>query len=214
MPATCPDASTPASVLPSTRPAFSSIGVLAAMTTCDQVSSLPCRISRPSLIIDRQRHLRHLLELLRVAHRRTETAQPRTAFELLHQPGAQHAVRHAVDAGRHHGAVEAGLQISLLDGVRHGGVRRQQEAGAHRDTRGAVGQRGGQPAAVEESAGGHHRDVDRVEHRRQQQRGGDRSGVAAALAALHDHRVGAPAGDLLGVLGQRRPTESPRRRPL
>ena len=47
-------ASTPASVLPSTNPAFSSIGVLAAITTCDQVSSLPCRISSPSLIIDRQ----------------------------------------------------------------------------------------------------------------------------------------------------------------
>ena len=28
---------------------------------------------------------------------------------------------------------------------------------------------------------------------------GDRAGVAAAFAALHDHRVGAPRRDLLGV---------------
>ncbi len=41
-----------------------------------------------------------------------------------------------------------------------------------------------------------------IEHRRQQQCRGDRTGVAAALAALDDHRVGAPAGHLLGVLGQ------------
>ena len=41
-----------------------------------------------------------------------------------------------------------------------------------------------------------------VEHRRQQQRGRHRPGVAAALAALHDHRVGTPARDLLGVLGR------------
>src|SRR3984957_16814592 len=54
MPATCPDASTPASVLPSTRPALSNIGVLAAITTCDQDRSLPCRIARPSRIIEAQ----------------------------------------------------------------------------------------------------------------------------------------------------------------
>ena len=41
-----------------------------------------------------------------------------------------------------------------------------------------------------------------VQHRRQQQRRGDRTGVAAALATLDDHRVGAPPGHLLGVLGQ------------
>ena len=39
-------------MLPSTRPALSSIGVFAAITTCDQVSSLPCRMARPSRIID------------------------------------------------------------------------------------------------------------------------------------------------------------------
>ena len=54
MPATWPDASTPASVLPSTRPALSNIGVLAAITTCDQVSSLPCRMASPSRTIAAQ----------------------------------------------------------------------------------------------------------------------------------------------------------------
>ena len=57
-------------------------------------------------------------------------------------------------------------------------------------------------APVEETAGGDDGYVDRVEHRRQQQRGRHRTGVPAALAALHDHRVGAPAGHLLGVLGR------------
>ena len=40
---------------------------------------------------------------------------------------------------------------------------------------------------------------DGVDHGRQQQRGRHRAGVAAALAALGDHRVDAPARDLLGV---------------
>jgi len=41
-------ARTPALVLPSTRPARSSIGVLAAMTTWDQLRSLAFRMARPS----------------------------------------------------------------------------------------------------------------------------------------------------------------------
>ena len=64
---------------------------------------------------------------------------------------------------------------------------------------GAVGERRHQAAAVEEAAGGDHRDVHRVDHLRQQHRGGHAARVPAGLAALHDHRVGAPARHLLGV---------------
>ena len=158
MPATWPDASTPASVLPSTRPAFSSIGVLAAITTCDQVSSLPCRIARPSRIIDAQVICDIFLNLRGVAHRRGETPCPRAAFQLLDQPGAQHPVRHAVDARGDDRAVQRGLQVALLDRFGHGGIRGEQEPGAHGHTGGAVRQRRGQPASVEEPARGDHRD--------------------------------------------------------
>ena len=44
-----------------------------------------------------------------------------------------------------------------------------------------------------------HGHVDRVEHLREQQRGGHGAGVAAALATLDEHGVGAPPHDLLGV---------------
>lgn len=81
--------------------------------------------------------------------------------------------------------------VTALDRIRHGGIQRQQESGAHGHARRAIGQRRGQPATVEEPAGRHDRDVNRVEHRRQQQRGRPQAGVPAALAALDDHRVGA-----------------------
>ena len=44
--------------------------------------------------------------------------------------------------------------------------------------------------------------LDGVEHRGQQQCRGDRPGVPAAFAALHDHRVGAPRRHLARVLGE------------
>ena len=42
-------------------------------------------------------------------------------------------------------------------------------------------------------------DVDSVDDLREEQRRRHRAGVATALAALHEHRVDAPCGDLLGV---------------
>ena len=57
--------------------------------------------------------------------------------------------------------------------------------------------------------------ADRVDDLRQQQRRRHRAGVAAALAALHDHRVDAPLGDLLGVaLGADRRHDDARRASL
>ena len=64
---------------------------------------------------------------------------------------------------------------------------------------GTVGQRGDQAAPVEEPARGDHRNVHGRDDLRQQQAGRDRTGVPAALAALHDDRVGAPLRDLLRV---------------
>ena len=99
----------------------------------------------------------------------------------------------------HHGVGDGAAEVVLLHRLGHGALLREQEAGAHRDAGRAVGERGDEAAAVEEAARRDHRDVDRVDDLREQQRGGDRAGVAAALAALHDHRVGAPRRDLLGV---------------
>ncbi|SHS90881.1 Uncharacterised protein [Mycobacteroides abscessus subsp. abscessus] len=62
-------------MLPSTSPAFSSIGVFAAMSTCDQVSSLPCRIARPSLTMDA--HDMPVI-FLNLAALRTAAVKPRT----------------------------------------------------------------------------------------------------------------------------------------
>ena len=77
----------------------------------------------------------------------------------------------------------------------------EQEARAHGDAVGAVGERGDEPAAVVEAAGAEHRDLgaDRVDHLREQQRGRHRAGVAAALAALGDDGVDAHLEHLLGV---------------
>jgi len=52
-----------------------------------------------------------------------------------------------------------------------------------------------------EATGSEHRDLrtDRVDHLRQEQRGGHRAGVAAALTALGDDQVDAEAQHLLGV---------------
>ena len=64
---------------------------------------------------------------------------------------------------------------------------------------GAPRQRGHQAPPVGEAAGAEHRDVDRVDHLGQQQRGRHGAGVAAALGALGDDGVDAPLGHLLGV---------------
>ena len=128
------------------------------MTTCDQVNSLPCRISRPSADHRTPRHAGHLLELLRVADRGGESTAP------VNRSRVSRPVRCAGRgaACRRRGSTprcrpDAALEIATLDRVRHGGIRREQESGAHRHARRAVGQRGREPAAVEESAGRDHR---------------------------------------------------------
>ena len=77
----------------------------------------------------------------------------------------------------------------------------EQEPGAHGDAVGAIGEGRHQAAAVEVAAGrhDHHPVADGVDHLGQQQRRGHRPGVAAALAALRDHRVDPPLDHLLGV---------------
>ncbi len=111
-------------------------------------------------------------------------------------------MRHAVDAGRYHGAVESGLQVAVLDGVGDGRIGGQQKSGAHGHTGSTVGEGCGQTAPVEEASGRDDRNVDRVEHRGQQQRGSDRPGVTTAFTSLHDHRIGAPRRHFAGVLGR------------
>ena len=108
----------------------------------------------------------------------------------------------------HDRVAQSSLQVLLLDRVGHRRIRGQQEARAHRYALGAVGQRRDQSATVEEAArrdDGNRRlavgSAQGVDDRRQEQRCRDRAGVAAALAALHDHRVGTPRSDLHRVLG-------------
>ncbi|GAA3137627.1 hypothetical protein GCM10020001_070210 [Nonomuraea salmonea] len=62
------------------------------------------------------------------------------------------------------------------------------------------------PPPVEEPAGRDDRDVHRVHHLGQQQRGREGPGVPAALAALHDDRVRPPPRHLLGVPPRPPPT--------
>ena len=83
-------------------------------------------------------------------------------------------------------------EVVLLHRVGHGALLREQEAGAHRDAGRAVRERGDEAAPVEEAARGDHRDVDRVDDLREQQRG------------RRPRRCGRRP---------RRPARSPRRRP-
>ena len=69
----------------------------------------------------------------------------------------------------------------------------------HRDTGRAVSERGDESAPVEESTGGNHRDVDRIDDLRQQECRRHGTGVAAAFATLDDDGVDAPRRDLLRV---------------
>ena len=62
-------------------------------------------------------------------------------------------------------------EVDLLDRVGHRRIAREQEARAHRDADRAVGERRDEAAPVEEAARGDHRDVDRVDHLRQQHGG-------------------------------------------
>ena len=74
------------------------------------------------------------------------------ALELVDEVGAQHAVRHAVDARGDDGVGDALAEVVLLHRLGHRALLREQEAGAHRDAGGAVRERGDEPAAVEEPA--------------------------------------------------------------
>ena len=87
-----------------------------------------------------------------------------------------------------------GREVARLHVVGHAALLREQEAGAHGDAVGAVGQRGDEPAAVVEAAGAEHRDLRRRRRRR----------PAAAAARSAPCRCGRRP---------RRPGRSRRRRP-
>ena len=58
----------------------------------------------------------------------------------------------AIDRARDFDIVGIGRDIARLDRVGHGTVARHQEARSHRNARGAIGQRCGEPAAVGKAA--------------------------------------------------------------
>ena len=134
--------------------------------------SLPFFIERPSASDLAPGHPASPLELQRPPARWAPARLSRLLLlDLLDEVGAQHPVRHPVDLGGDDGAVEAVGQVEPLHGSRHRGVLGQQETGAHADAGRAVRQRRGEAAPVEEATRRDHRDVDRVEHAGQEQRG-------------------------------------------
>ena len=138
-------ASTPAPVSPSTRPAFSIIGVFAARVIWASVRPCSLRIARPSSASWRQDI--PLIRLNSSVRRAVGASRLSGAglLDLLDEVGAQHPVRHAVDLGGHHGPVEVGLEVALLHGVGDGRVLGQQEA---RSTSRVISRRFGMPAPV------------------------------------------------------------------
>ena len=185
---------------PSTRPALSRVGVFAARVIWARVRPWALRISRPSRASCTQLMP---LSFLNCRVRRSVGPSRRTA--LVSSTSSTNGVR-SIRCGIPSTLVVTTVpvrsvrEVELLDRVGDGGVLGQQEAGAHADRGGAVRQRRGEAAPVEEAASRDDRDVHGVQHGRQQQRGRDRAGVAAALAALDHHRVRAPAGHLDRVL--------------
>ena len=199
----------PRSGRPSTIAARSSIGVFAAISTWAQVSS---------------RAAAHRPALRGSARRQLSPDRPRNAAALradrarpLHRPACSRRSTSGVRSTRCGTPstrvvttvpVNVAGQVDLLDRVGHRAVAGQQEPGAHRDPGRAVGERGGQPAAVEEPARRDDRDVHRVHDLRDQQAGRHRAGVAAALAAGRDDRVDAPGRPPSPRAAGRRPRRS------
>jgi len=81
---------------------------------------------------------------------------------VVHHLGAHDPLGGAVDLGGDDGAGDGCLDVPFLDPVGHAALGREQEAGAHGDTRGAVGQRSHQSPAVEVAPGGD--DEDAIAH--------------------------------------------------
>ena len=133
-----------------------------------------------------------------------ERAQPHPdcprRFDAVEQGRADHALRHAIDLGGNDDLVGAGLGVAGFRGRRHRAFGGHQEARAHGDADGAIGQRGGKATAIGKASGGDDRHLHIVEHLRQQHRRRHRSGVAAAFAALHGDHVAAEFDHLLRVL--------------
>src|SRR5258708_3897030 len=140
-----------------------------------------------------------LQELGGVPERPGEPGQRAARHQQVGQLGAEHPLRYAVEHGGDHGVCHAAAEVLLLHVPGYGALPGEQEPGAHRDARGAVGERGDEAAAVAEAACAEDRDAHRPGDLGQQDRGGDAPGVPAALAALRDDRACAERGDLLRV---------------
>ena len=108
--------------------------------------------------------------------------------------------QHPVGVGHLHRVDRIGGEDPLLPARRDRHLAAGQEARAHHDAGGAERERGGQPAAVGDPAGGDHRDVPRqVDQLRDEHHRRDEAAVAAGLAALGDEDVGAGGEGLLGL---------------
>ncbi len=83
----------------------------------------------------------------------------REPMRLVDQVGADHPLGRAVEGLGHDRVGDLGDQVALLDRVRHPALGGEQEAGAHGDAVGAVGQGGHQAPTVVEAAGAQDRDL-------------------------------------------------------
>ena len=162
-PVTWPVGRTPTSGLPSTSVALISIGALAAMASWLQREVLvACAWPGPRA----PGRASDVPVSLRNAQRRCAapagsgcTRGERSRWST--SVGADHPLRRAVERGRDHRVEHRRRGVAVLHVVGHVALLGEQEAGAHGDAVGAVGQRGDEAAAVVEAAGAEHRDLAR-----------------------------------------------------
>ena len=76
-----------------------------------------------------------------------EPQQPRRALDPVDDIGADHPLRRAVERGGDDGVEHRGRRVAVLHHRRHVALLGEQEAGAHGDAVGAVGERGDEAAA-------------------------------------------------------------------
>ena len=116
-------------------------------------------------------------------------------LEVLGPFGAYHSTGLSGVGARHDGAVLGEFEQGLFVGVRRVRFGCRDEARAHPHSIGAERQRGGQSAAVEQSTGGHHRDLvaHGVHDLGHQRHGGHGAGVSTTLGSLRYDEI-APTG--------------------